>query len=121
MTEIVYSALLGLAIGGIWALGELVLLSRSVALADAKAAALREAGADELAVSRQTTSPVLKFFVSKYFLNVGLLLVVFLLRGMLPWRWEYVLLFVGIGLTALFQFMLMVSGLNKRFRLGGIK
>lgn len=118
MTEIVYGALLGTLIGGLWAVAELVLLTRVIKRADAKAAAMLAAGADKQAASRKTTEPVLKFFVSKYFLNVALLVVVFLLRGFLPWRWEFILLFVGIGLTVLFQLLLMVSGLSKRINGG---
>lgn len=118
MTEILGSALLGLLIGGLWAVGELLLLARVIKLADMKAKLMLEDGADRQAVSRQTTSPVLKFFVSKYFLNVGLLAVVFILREALPGRWEYVLLFTGLGLTALFQALLMLSGLNLKLTFG---
>jgi hypothetical protein len=50
----------------------------------------------------------------KYGLNVVLLLVIFLLRGFLPYRWEYVMLSAGIALALLSQLLIVRFGLRKK-------
>lgn len=112
--EIFYALLMGAAIGGVWVLVALALLLQVVKRSDAKVAAALQAGEDGQAVNRQALNAVLKFHVSKYILDVLLLLALFLARGWLPFRWDFTLLGVGIMLTVFFQLLLACTGLNKR-------
>ena len=112
--EIFYALLMGAAIGGVWVLVALALLLQVVKRSDAKVAAALQAGEDGQDVNRQALNAVLKFHVSKYILDVLLLLVLFLARGWLPFRWDFTLLGVGIMLTVFFQLLLACTGLNKR-------
>lgn len=112
--EIFYALLMGAAIGGVWVLVALALLLQVVKRSDAKVAAALQAGEDGQAVNRQALNAVLKFHVSKYILDVLLLLGLFLARGWLPFRWDFTLLGVGIMLTVFFQLLLACTGLNKR-------
>lgn len=112
--EIFYALLFGAAVGGVWDLAAWALLLQVVKRSDAKAAAALQAGEDGQAVSRQALNAVLKFHVSKYILDVLLLLALFLGRGLLPFRWEFTLLGVAIMLTVIFQLLLACTGLNKR-------
>ena len=107
--EIFYALLMGAAIGGVWVLVALALLLQVVKRSDAKVAAALQAGEDGQDVNRQALNAVLKFHVSKYILDVLLLLVLFLARG-----WDFTLLGVGIMLTVFFQLLLACTGLNKR-------
>ncbi len=116
--EIVYALLLGMLIGGAWALLALALLFNVIKKRDAKAAAAIAAGGDKQAEDRQTLNVILRFHVSKYLLDVLLLLGLFLARNMLPFRWEYILLGVALMITVFFQIMLACSGMNKRIRAG---
>ena len=110
--EIFYALLMGAAIGGVWVLVALALLLQVVKRSDAKVAAALQAGEDGQDVNRQALNAVLKFHVSKYILDVLLLLVLFLARGWLPFRWDFTLLGVGIMLTVFFQLLLASTGLN---------
>ena len=112
--EIFYALLMGAAIGGVWVLVALALLLQVVKRSDAKMAAALQAGEDGQAVNRQALNAVLKFHVSKYILDVLLLLALFLARGWLPFRWVFTLLGVGIMLTLFFQLLLACLGVNKR-------
>lgn len=112
--EIVYALLLGAVIGGAWALAALALLLSVLKRRDAKAAEELAAGADKQEVNRKTLNRVLKFHVSKYLLDVFLLLALFLARDWLPFRWEFVLLAVAVMLTIFFQILLACTGINKR-------
>ena len=75
--EIFYALLMGAAIGGVWVLVALALLLQVVKRSDAKVAAALQAGEDGQAVNRQALNAVLKFHVSKYILDVLLLLALF--------------------------------------------
>jgi len=112
--EIVYALLLGAVIGGAWVLTALAILLSMLKRCDVKAAAALAAGGDKQEVSRKTLNTVLKFYVSKMLLDVLLLLALFLARGWLPFRWEFVLLAVAVMLTIFFQLLLACTGVNKR-------
>lgn len=111
--EIVYALLLGTAIGGVLALLALALLLSVLKRQDKKAAALA-AGADAKEVNRKTLNAILKFYVSKYLLDVLVLLALFLARDWLPFRWDFILLAVCVMLTIFFQLLLACTGVNKR-------
>ena len=112
--EIVYALLLGTVIGGALALAALALLLFILKRSDANAAAAIAAGEDAAAVNRPTLNTVLKFHVSKYLVDVLLLLGLFLARDLLPFRWEFVLLAVAMMMTIFFQLLLAFTGVNKR-------
>ena len=112
--EIVYALLLGTAIGGVLALLALALLLSVLKRQDKKAAAALAAGADAQEVNRKTLNAILKFYVSKYLLDVLVLLALFLARDWLPFRWDFILLAVGVMLTIFFQLLLACTGVNKR-------
>lgn len=112
--EVFYALLLGAAVGGVWSLAALACLFRVVKKSDAKIAVALQEGKEGQAVSREALNSVLRFHVSKYILDVVLLLVLFLARGWLPFRWEFTLLAVAIMVTIFFQLLLVCTGLNKR-------
>lgn len=112
--EIVYALLLGTVIGGAWSLLALALLFSVLKRRDNKVAAAIAAGADKQAENRRTLNLVLKFHVSKYILDVLLLLVLFLARAWLPFRWEFVLLALAMMITIFFQLLLAFTGVNRR-------
>ncbi len=112
--EIVYALLLGTAIGGVLALLALALLLSVLKRQDKKAAESLAAGADAEEVNRKTLNVILKFYVSKYLLDVLVLLALFLARDWLPFRWDFILLAVGVMLTIFFQLLLACTGVNKR-------
>lgn len=116
--EILYSALIGCFFGAICAFAETMLLLNIVKRAGAKAAAQIAAGEDVNVVNQQQTGNVMKAFIVRYFVNVLAILAIFLLRDMLPFKWQYILLFFGVSLAALGQVLLIVSGLRKRLSSG---
>lgn len=116
--EILYSALIGCFFGAVCAAGETMLLLRSVKKGSIKAAEKIAAGEDIETVNKEQTSGVMKAFVLRYFVNVLAILAVFLLRGVLPYQWEYILLFFGVTLAGVGQLLLTVSGLRDRLSSG---
>lgn len=116
--EILYSALIGCFFGAICALAETKLLLNAVKKGAKRAAEQIAAGEDAETVNKEQTTGVMKAFVIRYFLNVLAILAVFLLRDMLPYKWEYILLFFGVSLAGLGQILLTVSGLKDRLSSG---
>lgn len=110
--EILFSVLIGGGFGALWALAELAVFFRGLKKAEHKAALLKAADdADNVAAEKQKTNYVMKYFVCKYVLNIVLLLVIFLLRAYLPYRWEYIMLSAGIvmALTSQLVFVRFAS------------
>lgn len=116
--EILYSALIGCFFGSICAVGETLFLLKAVKKGGEKAAAQIAAGEDPELVNKEQTTGVMKAFVMRYFVNVLAILAVFLLRDVLPYKWEYILLFFGVSLAGLGQVLLSVSGLRNRLSSG---
>ena len=112
--EKVYALLLGAVIGGAWISAALAILLSMLKRCDAKAAAALAAGEDKQEVNRKTLNKVLRFFVSKNILDVLLFLVLFLIRGWLPFNWVFVLLGVAVMMTIVFQILLNCTGITKR-------
>lgn len=116
--DILYSALIGSFFGAVCAVGETLLLLHTVKKSAEKAAAQIAAGEDPNIVGKTQTNSVMGCFVARYFVNVLAILAIFLLRDMLPYKWEYILLFFGVSLAGLGQVMLTVSGLRDRLSSG---
>ncbi len=112
--EILYSILLGGVCGAVWAVVEVIAFFIGIKKADKRAAKRIAEGEDEQKAGKEQTNFIMKFFMLKYGLNVVLLLVIFLLRGFLPYRWEYVMLSAGIALAMLSQLLIVRFGLRKK-------
>lgn len=105
--EILLPVLIGACFGALWAAGEVWVFLLGQKRADAKAAQILREGGDgaKLAAERHRGGYVMKFFVCKYFLDIAMMVVLFLLRGCMPFRWEYMLLSAGVMLAMAVQFV----------------
>lgn len=118
--DILYSALIGCFFGAICAGLETAFLLSVVKKGARKAAAQIAAGKDPAEVNKKQTTALMQCFIARYFVNVLAILAVFLLRGMLPFKWEYILLFFGVSLAAVGQIALVASGLKERLSSGNL-
>ena len=116
--EILYSALIGCFFGAICAGLETVLMLMVVKRAGNNAAADIAAGVDAEEATQRQAGMLMKTFILRYFINVMAILAIFLLRGMLPYKWEYILLFFGVSLVGVGQLLLIISGLRDRLSSG---
>lgn len=103
--KILFSVLLGGGCGVVWALLEIGIFFRGLKSAEQKAAAMAAAGGEEakIAAAKKQNNYVMKYFLCKYGLDIALLVLIFLARGALPYRWEYILLSAGIVLALVTQ------------------
>lgn len=103
--EILLPVLIGAAFGALWAAGEVWVFLLGQKRADAKAAQILRDGGDGAAVAaeRHRGGYVMKYFLCKIGLDVLLLAAIFFARGLLPMKWEYVLLAAGIVLAMFTQ------------------
>ncbi len=112
--EILYSVLIGAGCGVVWALVELAVFAVGLKKNEVKSAKeLAETG-DAVAAARVKNNFVMKYFLCKYLLNILLLFVVFLLRAMLPYRWEFIMLSAGVVLALSSQVLMVRFALNRK-------
>lgn len=101
--EILYASLAGLAFGSIISIINFLLLKKFV---------------DNIGKGnsnpKDSTKKIFKLYAVRYVLDVLTLLVIFLGKDYLPFRWEYMALFAAVGLTAPMQILFATSGMNKK-------
>ena len=114
MQEILFSILLGGAAGVVWALLEVAFFFAGLKRAEKRAKSELAAGEDFNAVNKRQNSYIMRFFVGKYVLNVVILLLLFLCRGWLPYRWEIIMLSAGIVLALLSQILIVRLSVRRK-------
>ncbi len=114
MQEILFSIILGGAAGAVWAALEVMVFFIGLGRADKRAERELAEGADVKDVNKRQNNYIMRFFIGKYVLNVVLLLVLFLCRGWLPYRWEVILLAAGIVLALTSQLLIARFAAGKK-------
>lgn len=116
MQDILFSIVLGAAVGAVWAALEVMVFFIGLRRADKRARQELAEGADVKAVNKRQNSYIMRFFIGKYVLNVVLLLALFLCRGWLPYRWEIIFVSAGIVLALMSQLLIVRFGVGKKKR-----
>lgn len=116
MQDILFSIMLGGAAGAVWAALEVLAFFIGLRRADKRAKQELAEGADVKDVNKRQNNYIMRFFIGKYVLNVVLLVVLFLCRGWLPYRWEVVLLSAGIVLALMSQLLIARFAVGKKAR-----
>ncbi len=116
MQDILFSILLGGAAGAVWAALEVMVFFFGLRRAEKRAKQELAEGADVQGVNKRQNNYIMRFFIGKYVLNVLLLLVLFLCRGWLPFRWEVIMLSAGIVLALMSQLLIVRFSVGKKTR-----
>lgn len=112
--EILYSVLIGAGCGAVWALVELAVFAIGLKKCEAKSARELAKSGDAVEAAGVKNNFVMKYFLCKYLLNVLMLFLVFLLRGFLPYRWEFIMLSAGVVLALASQVLMVRFALNRK-------
>lgn len=112
--EILYSVLIGAGCGAVWALVELAVFAIGLKKCESKAAGKLAESGDAVEAAGVKNNFVMKYFLCKYLLNVLMLFAVFMLRGFLPYRWEFIMLSAGVVLALASQVLMVRFALNRK-------